>query len=157
MFNKINLKIVLRRHKKSFIIAVQKIVFPDRSTFNKSDYNQYSNFQNIRDFSTTYPCLIILYAVYRIFCTGNISQCTSGHLFIRSPALGVDALREEPMTSEEKEYQKLFNELYQYEKQGVYMEMEGSPASPTQIVRAHMLRENTGYMRDYVLNENGDI
>ena len=56
------------------------------------------------------------------------------------------------MTSEEKEYQKLFNELYQYEKQGVYMEMEGSPASPTQIVRAH-----TGYMRDYVLNENGDI
>ena len=43
------------------------------------------------------------------------------------------------MTSEEKEYQKLFNELYQYEKQGVYMEMEGSPASPTQIVRAHML------------------
>ena len=53
------------------------------------------------------------------------------------------------MTSEEKEYQKLFNELYQYEKQGVYMEMEGSPA--------HMLRENTGYMRDYVLNENGDI
>jgi glutamate 5-kinase len=110
MFNKINLKIVLRRHKKSFIIAVQKIVFPDRSTFNKSDYNQYSNFKNIRDFSTTYPCLIILYAVYRIFCTGNISQCTSGHLFIRSPALGVDALREEPMTSEEKEYQKLFNE-----------------------------------------------
>ena len=50
------------------------------------------------------------------------------------------------MTSEEKEYQKLFNELYQYEKQGVYMEMEGSPASPTQIVRAHMLRENTGYI-----------
>ena len=79
--------------------------------------------------------------MYRIFCTGNISQCTSGHLFIRSPALGVDTLREEPMTSEEKEY----------------MEMEGSPASPTQIVRAHMLRENTGYMRDYVLNENGDI
>lgn len=37
------------------------------------------------------------------------------------------------------------------------MEMEGSPASPTQIVRAYMLRENTGYMRDYVLNENGDI
>lgn len=57
------------------------------------------------------------------------------------------------MTSEEKEYQKLFNELYQYEKQGVYMEMEGSTASPTQIVRAHMLQENTGYMRDYVLNE----
>ena len=50
MFNKINLKIVLRRHKKSFIIAVQKIVFPDRSTFNKSDYNQYSNFQKHQRF-----------------------------------------------------------------------------------------------------------
>ena len=70
------------------------------------------------------------------------------------------------MTSEEKEYQKLFNELYQYEKQGVYMEMEGSPASPTQIVRAHMLRENTASIEEgqlvlgkekYVLNENGDI
>ena len=70
------------------------------------------------------------------------------------------------MTSEEKEYQKLFNELYQYEKQGVYMEMEGSPASPTQIVRAHMLRENTASIEEgqlvlgkekYLLNENGDI
>lgn len=136
MFNKINLKIVLRRHKKSFIIAVQKIVFPDRSTFNKSDYNQYSNFQKHQRFFNNISMPNKYYMqCYRIFCTGNISQCTSGHLFIRSPALGVDALREEPMTSEEKEYQKLFNELYQYEKQGVYMEMEGSPASPTQIVR----------------------
>lgn len=62
------------------------------------------------------------------------------------------------MTSEEKEYQKLFNELYQYEKQGVYMEMEGSPGQVRhRSCAAHMLRENTGYMRDYVLNENGDI
>lgn len=61
------------------------------------------------------------------------------------------------MTSDKNVYQELFDELYQYEKQGVYLEMEGSPASPTQIVRAHMLRENTGYMRDYVLNENGDV
>ncbi len=37
------------------------------------------------------------------------------------------------------------------------MEMEGRPASPTQIVRAHMLQEDSGYMRDYVLNENGDL
>lgn len=61
------------------------------------------------------------------------------------------------MKSEAKEYQELFNELNQYERKGVYMEMEGSPASPTQIVKAHMLRENTEYMRDYVLNEKGDL
>lgn len=61
------------------------------------------------------------------------------------------------MKSEAKEYQELFNELNQYEKKGVYMEMEGNPASPTQIVKAHMLREDTEYMRDYVLNEKGDI
>lgn len=61
------------------------------------------------------------------------------------------------MKSETKEYQELFNELNQYEKKGVYMEMEGSPASPTQIVKAHMLRENTEYMRDYILNEKGDL
>ncbi len=61
------------------------------------------------------------------------------------------------MKSEAEEYQELFNELSHYEKKGVYMEMEGSPASPTQIVQAHMLREDTEYMRDYVLNENGDL
>ena len=56
-----------------------------------------------------------------------------------------------------KEYQDLFRELDSYEKQGVCMELEGKPASPTQIVRAHMIREEPGYMRDYVLNEKGDV
>ena len=31
------------------------------------------------------------------------------------------------------------------------------PASPMQIVQAHIMCEDTGYMRDYVLNEEGDI
>lgn len=61
------------------------------------------------------------------------------------------------MESETKEYRELFDELNRYERQGVYMEMEGNPASPTQIVRAHMLREGSGYMRDYILNEKGDL
>ena len=65
--------------------------------------------------------------------------------------------KEESMEPETKEYQELFYELNRYERQGVYLEMEGSPASPTQIVRAHMLREDTGYMRDYILNEKGDL
>ena len=37
------------------------------------------------------------------------------------------------------------------------MEMEGNPASPMQIVQAHMIREDSGFMRDYILDEEGDI
>lgn len=37
------------------------------------------------------------------------------------------------------------------------MLMNGVPASPMQIVQAHIVRENAVYMRDYVLNDNGDI
>ena len=43
MFNKINLKIVLRRHKKSFIIAVQKIVFPNSSVPRTRERNLFSS------------------------------------------------------------------------------------------------------------------
>ena len=35
--------------------------------------------------------------------------------------------------------------------------MNGVPASPMQIVQAHIVREDAVYMRDYVLNDNGDI
>ena len=31
------------------------------------------------------------------------------------------------------------------------------PASPMQIVHAHMMKEENLYMRDYVLNDDGDI
>ena len=31
------------------------------------------------------------------------------------------------------------------------------PASPMQVVQAHIMREDSVYMRDYVLNEKGDI
>ncbi len=51
----------------------------------------------------------------------------------------------------------LFTELSDYEKKGVYMLINGIPASPMQIVRAHIVREESAYMRDYVLNENGDL
>ena len=61
------------------------------------------------------------------------------------------------MPEERKEFQEMFSELNMYEKRGVYIEMEGKPASPTQIVQAHMMSEDPGYMRDYVLNENGDL
>ena len=56
----------------------------------------------------------------------------------------------------ERNYQSLFSELAGYEKKGVYMLMNGVPASPMQIVQAHIVREDAVYMRDYVLNDNGD-
>lgn len=52
---------------------------------------------------------------------------------------------------------KMFKELTAYEKQRVDLKMDGLPASPMQIVQAHIVREGTGYMRDYVLNDKGDI
>ena len=61
------------------------------------------------------------------------------------------------MPEDTREFQELFRELNGYEKKGVYIELEGKPASPTQIVQAHMVSEDSGYMRDYVLNENGDL
>ena len=51
----------------------------------------------------------------------------------------------------------MFKELTGYEKRKVDLIMNGIPASPMQIVQAHMIREDIAYMRDYVLNDKGDI
>ncbi len=56
-----------------------------------------------------------------------------------------------------RKLQMLFAELTDYEKKGVYILINGLPASPMQIVQAHSMREDGAYMRDYVLNEEGDI
>lgn len=53
--------------------------------------------------------------------------------------------------------QNFYSELTDYEKKGINISMEGIPASPMQIVNAHMVKENVTYMRDYELNEDGDI
>lgn len=55
------------------------------------------------------------------------------------------------------EYQELFAELEQLENSGVPMFMEGSLASPMQIVSAHLLKEEGTYMRDYVMDPKGYI
>ena len=47
------------------------------------------------------------------------------------------------MPEERKEFQEMFSELNMYEKRGVYIAMEGKPASPTQIVQAHMVSEDS--------------
>ena len=51
----------------------------------------------------------------------------------------------------------LFTELSDFERKGVDISLDGLPASPMQIVQAHMMRENIVYMRDYIMNEKGDI
>ena len=61
------------------------------------------------------------------------------------------------MDEQEKKYQDLFTELTNYERSGVRMQMNGFPASPLQIVSAHMIREESNYMRDYILDEQGMI
>lgn len=61
------------------------------------------------------------------------------------------------MRSDETAYQELFEELEKYENKGVYISMDGFPASPMQIVAAHMTREEGSYMRDYILDTEGYI
>lgn len=54
-------------------------------------------------------------------------------------------------------YQQLYAELEEYENEGISMKLNDSPASPMQIVTAHMARENISYMRDYVWDEKGKV
>ena len=59
---------------------------------------------------------------------------------------------------EERElYKDLYAELEKYENRGVSIRLNNQPASPMQIVTACMLKEEGSYMRDYVLNPEGNI
>ena len=53
--------------------------------------------------------------------------------------------------------QQMFRELAGYEKKQVDLRINGIPASPMQIVQAHVMCEESAYMRDYILNDKGDI
>ncbi len=57
----------------------------------------------------------------------------------------------------EEEEAKLFRELTDFEKKGVGIRLDGWPASPLQVVQAHTMREDTVFMRDYEINDRGDI
>ena len=52
---------------------------------------------------------------------------------------------------EKEEMKEMFQELTGFEKKN------GVPASPMQIVQAHTMCEHQSYMRDYVLNDKGDV
>lgn len=61
------------------------------------------------------------------------------------------------MEKSDKNFEELFAELKNYERRGIRMEIDGCPASPLQIVSAHMLREENTYMRDYIMDEDGKV
>ena len=54
-------------------------------------------------------------------------------------------------------YKELYAELEKYENSGISMRLNNYPASPMQIVTAHMVREDPSYMRDYVWDERGHV
>lgn len=56
-----------------------------------------------------------------------------------------------------EDYKGLFSELEQYERNGIYMTMDGAPVSPMQVVTAHMIKEDGCYMRDYITDSGGHI
>ncbi len=51
----------------------------------------------------------------------------------------------------------LYAELADYERKGVDILLDGYPASPLQVLREQMMHEDFAYMRDYVMNETGDV
>ena len=61
------------------------------------------------------------------------------------------------MKTEEAVYRELYAELENYESKGVDILMDGCQASPLQIVTAYMTKEEGTYMRDYVMDVEGNI
>lgn len=51
----------------------------------------------------------------------------------------------------------LRRELEMYKKKGVSLDLEGCPSSPYEIVKAHLIAETGGYMRDYQQDEKGGL
>lgn len=57
----------------------------------------------------------------------------------------------------QEKYKNFYAELEMYERSGVSMRLNDYPASPLQIVTAHMVKEEPAYMRDYVWDEKGHV
>lgn len=61
------------------------------------------------------------------------------------------------MKTDERTYKTLYEELEQYEENGIEIMMDGDPATPLQIVTAYMTKEEGTYMRDYEISPEGNI
>ncbi len=57
--------------------------------------------------------------------------------------------KEDPVT--------LFRDLKEMEQRGIITELDDCIASPLQILQANIMRDDVDYMRDYVINDQGDI
>lgn len=62
------------------------------------------------------------------------------------------------MQEKELTFREMFCELSDWEGREIPITMGGNPASPMQIVAAHMVMESrSSYMRDYVFDEKGNV
>ncbi|MCC2255302.1 hypothetical protein LKD70_12890 [Ruminococcus sp. CLA-AA-H200] len=61
------------------------------------------------------------------------------------------------MKMDETGYMEMFAELEDYERKGIDISLNGYRVSPLQIVTACMTKEEGTYMRDYVMNREGNI
>ena len=52
---------------------------------------------------------------------------------------------------QEQQVHSLFSELTDYEKEGIHILLNGLPASPMQVVQAHIMREDSVTSRSCVL------
>ena len=75
----------------------------------------------------------------------------------RYPWAIVAKRKETIMQEDEKAYRDLFAELSEFERYGIHMRIDGECASPLQIAAAHMVKEKSTYMRDYILDEDGHV
>lgn len=48
-------------------------------------------------------------------------------------------------------------ELESYASEGIDLYLDGVPSTPGEIEKAHRIAEDTSYMRDYVIGEDGRI
>jgi len=61
------------------------------------------------------------------------------------------------MSEVRNEYRQLFEELTVHEKKGRAIKIGNKPASPMQIITEIMVKEKSNYMRDYVIDDQGNI
>lgn len=61
------------------------------------------------------------------------------------------------MTKGKTNYSNLYSELECCEKKGVCILIDGDYASPMQVVRKMMAKEDGSYMRDYEMNSAGRV
>lgn len=55
------------------------------------------------------------------------------------------------------EYLNFLMELQELEEDGVRFDVDDNPATPVDVVHAHMVRESCSYMRDYIPGDKGSI